>query len=117
MFVTSDAIAMLESAGAGGIVGFIAGYAIKKVLRIGIIIVGLFFACIMVLTQRQIISVNWDKLSNQTQAIAQQGLDYINSTVTSTASQFHHHSSNLATVGIPVADGSLFIAGFIGGLA
>jgi uncharacterized membrane protein (Fun14 family) len=34
---------MLESAGAGGIVGFIAVYAIKKVLRIGVIIVGLFF--------------------------------------------------------------------------
>lgn len=113
--LTSDGIAMLESAGVGGVFGFVTGFAVKKVIRWLAIAAGLLFAGLMVLSQRKLITVNWDQISNQTQSTAQEGIDYINSTIQKTAAQFHH-SLDLTTLGTPVAGGSLFIAGFMGGL-
>jgi len=104
----------LESGAAGGVTGFISGWAIKKVVKIGMFIVGLFFAGMMYLSYQGIIRVDWDRLNNSTQAAAQQGLNQLSAVANQTAAQFHAHG--LVSSGIPVVMGSMFLAGFIGGL-
>jgi uncharacterized membrane protein (Fun14 family) len=46
----------------GTVVGIIIGYAVKKVLRIGLIILGIFFAGLAYLQFQGILNVDWDKI-------------------------------------------------------
>jgi len=48
--------------GVGGIGGFLVGYAIKKIVKILVIILGIFILAILYLGYSGIISVNYDKL-------------------------------------------------------
>jgi uncharacterized membrane protein (Fun14 family) len=48
--------------GGGFFSGMILGYALKKVVRIATIIVGLFIAGLTFLQYQQIASINWDKI-------------------------------------------------------
>jgi uncharacterized membrane protein (Fun14 family) len=52
-----------SSIGFGGVAGFLVGYAIKKVLKIALFLVGLFIAALAYLGYQGIISINWDKLA------------------------------------------------------
>jgi uncharacterized membrane protein (Fun14 family) len=54
-----------SSIGFGGVAGFLIGYAIKKVVKITLILVGLFFAALAYLNYQGILSINWDKLAAQ----------------------------------------------------
>lgn len=49
--------------GAGGVAGFIVGYAFKKLLKLLAIIVGLFVAALIYLTYANIIKINFGKLA------------------------------------------------------
>ncbi len=53
-----------SSVGFGGIAGFLIGYAIKKVVKITLILVGLFIAALAYFGFQGIITVNWDRLSS-----------------------------------------------------
>jgi uncharacterized membrane protein (Fun14 family) len=46
----------------GGIVGFLIGFAIKKIMKILAVGVGIFFAALMYLESQNIVNINWDKL-------------------------------------------------------
>jgi len=48
--------------GAGGILGFVVGYAIKKMMKIVAVILGLFTLALLYLGHTGVISVNYDKL-------------------------------------------------------
>jgi len=48
--------------GLGGIGGFIVGYAIKKMSKLIIILIGLFIIALLYLGARGVISINFDKL-------------------------------------------------------
>jgi uncharacterized membrane protein (Fun14 family) len=48
--------------GGGFFVGILIGYALKKVIKIVAVIVGLFFAGLAYLQQQQIANINWNKL-------------------------------------------------------
>jgi uncharacterized membrane protein (Fun14 family) len=50
--------------GLGGIGGFIAGYALKKFMKIVAVIIGLFILALVYLGYKGIISVNYDELGN-----------------------------------------------------
>jgi len=50
--------------GIGGVGGFIAGYALKKVLKIVAVVIGLFILALVYLGYRGIISVNYVELGN-----------------------------------------------------
>jgi len=52
-----------SSVGFGGVAGFLIGYAVKKVVKITMILVGLFIAAMAYLGYQGIIMVNWDKLA------------------------------------------------------
>ncbi len=46
----------------GTVVGILVGYAVKKVLRIGLVILGTFFAALTYLQYQGLLTVNWDKI-------------------------------------------------------
>jgi uncharacterized membrane protein (Fun14 family) len=46
----------------GTVIGILIGYAVKKVLRIGLVILGTFFAALTYLQFQGLLSVNWDKV-------------------------------------------------------
>jgi uncharacterized membrane protein (Fun14 family) len=104
------------SAGLGGITGFLIGYAIKKVVKILLVIVGLVFVAFMFLEYQKIISVNWNKIQTTTiaalgnvtsgQLLASSGIPWTN-----------HITSSMTSFGIPLT-GSLtagLLLGFLRG--
>jgi uncharacterized membrane protein (Fun14 family) len=48
-------------------VGMLIGYALKKVVKLVAIVVGLFFVGIAYLQYQQILSINWNKLQDTSQ--------------------------------------------------
>src|ERR687887_2559535 len=69
---------LLTTVGVSGLVGFLIGFIIKKLMKILAIIAGVFFAALMYLEQQGIVNVNWDKL----QRISQGVLSTVMNTVT-----------------------------------
>src|SRR5215213_9471543 len=53
--------------GGGFIVGILIGYALKKVVKIAAVIVGLFLAGLAYLQYHQIANINWNKLQEVTE--------------------------------------------------
>jgi uncharacterized membrane protein (Fun14 family) len=62
--------------GAGG-VGFVVGYAVKKVAKIIAVIVGLFFVGLAYLDYNGWAKIDWMKISNATSSAAQNGVNEI----------------------------------------
>lgn len=99
------------SIGFGGITGFLIGYAIKKVMKIMLIVLGLLFVAVIALEYQKLISVNWNKI--------QTGLSSALGNVTN--GQIPGTQENIAAtmtnIGIPLT-GSLtagFVLGFLRG--
>ena len=44
------------------IVGFLIGFALKRIMKILAVIAGVFFAALLYLETQQIVNVNWDKI-------------------------------------------------------
>ena len=57
-----DVLSLVSTVGGGFRPGALAGYALKKVMKIAAVIVGLFIAALAYLEYQQIISVDWEKL-------------------------------------------------------
>lgn len=53
--------------GGGFFVGILIGYALKKVVKIVAIVVGLFFAGLAYLQYQQIVAINWNKVPQLSQ--------------------------------------------------
>jgi uncharacterized membrane protein (Fun14 family) len=62
MITTADLMPFAGTIGGGFFVGLLAGYAIKKILKIAAVIVGLFIAALAYMEYQRIIDVNWAKL-------------------------------------------------------
>jgi uncharacterized membrane protein (Fun14 family) len=94
-----------------GLVGYAIGFALKKILKLMLIIVGflagMFFVGVQLLQKYGYVStVDWDKLGNDTSTQIQHWA--VNDDITNVHSLFH-------TLGIPVSGGLGlgFLAGFI----
>ena len=94
-----------------GLLGYAMGFALKKILKWMLIIVGFLAGMFLIgvqLLQRYgyVSTVNWDKLGNDTTAQIQHWAANVD--VTNVHSLFH-------TLGIPVSGGSAlgFLAGFV----
>jgi uncharacterized membrane protein (Fun14 family) len=94
------------SMGSGGIIGFLAGYAIKRVMKILAIVVGAFFAALIYLQSQALITINWDKL----QATSQSAVTTIANSLTDTG----QISIITGVLGVPMTSG--LAAGFTVGL-
>jgi len=53
--------------GGGFLGGILIGYALKKVVRLAAVVVGLFFSGIAYLEYQQILNINWNKLQAASQ--------------------------------------------------
>jgi uncharacterized membrane protein (Fun14 family) len=87
------------SIGGGFFVGVLMGYALKKVIKLAAVVVGLFLAALTYLQYQQIANVNWDKLqaiskgaiiaiANATTQLPGIGSDYHNIAVTQIMTNF-----------------------------
>ena len=93
----------------GSVVGILIGYAVKKVLRIGIIILGGFLGGVTYLQYQGILSVNWD----QVEGISRNAIETLNNAVISG----HTANTLLTNLGLPLT-GSMafgFAIGFMKG--
>ena len=60
--IESNIMPLVSTIGFGGIVGFLLGFALKRIMKILAVIAGVFFAALLYLESQHIVNVNWDKL-------------------------------------------------------
>jgi uncharacterized membrane protein (Fun14 family) len=100
---------IVASVGGGFFGGLLIGYALKKVVKLLAIIVGLFLAGLAYLQYQQITSVNWDKVKITITELA--------NTTTSAFNYYNIGTLAITNLGIPVT-GSMsagFAIGFMKG--
>lgn len=93
---------------AGSLLGIIMGYAVKKVLKLGLIILGCFFGGIAYLQSQGLLNINWEKI----EVVSNQAAATLGSAISGQAAD-----SIIATLGLPLA-GSMtvgFVIGFMRG--
>jgi uncharacterized membrane protein (Fun14 family) len=96
----------LFSIGSGGLIGFLVGFAIKRIFKILAVLVGLFLGALIYFQSQGLISINWEKLQEMTQST----VSMLAHSLTDT-SQISVISGNL---GIPLTGG--LAAGFAFGI-
>jgi uncharacterized membrane protein (Fun14 family) len=70
MMVNTDTLASMSASIGGGLFGgLLIGYALKKVIKMLAVVVGLFLAGLAFLQYQQIASINWNKLEGTIIAI------------------------------------------------
>jgi uncharacterized membrane protein (Fun14 family) len=120
-FEPSSLAPFATSIGFGGVAGFLIGYAIKKVMKVMLIIIGLIFVAFIYLEYNKVLSIDWSKI----QLSVVDGLSgFVNMTNGNIPSEFPFPSGGdqlisaaLTNYGIPIT-GSLaagFVVGFMKG--
>lgn len=111
----ADFAPLIGSTGGGFIGGMLAGYAIKKIMRIAAVIIGLFIAVMAYLTYQKIINVDWVRV----QSVSQNGITWIADALTHISNNIgapHTVTSGLGFSNIIPLTSSIS-AGFMLGLA
>ena len=100
MTLVPDLMPFAGTIGGGFFIGLLAGYAIKKIIKIAAVIVGLFIAALAYLEFQRIIDVNWEKI----QAVSQNGLTWVANTIIHISNNIGAgHAGALSNLGIPLA--------------
>jgi uncharacterized membrane protein (Fun14 family) len=102
----------LFSAGGGFLFGAVAGYAIKKVLKIGAVVIGLFVVALGYLSYRGWVDVKWVAMEDVSRSTLTNASGQVVQALNNTATQFASHPSTLATSSLSVAA----MVGFVPGL-
>lgn len=100
--------------GGGFFGGILVGYALKKVVKVAAVIVGLFFAGLAYLQYQQIVNINWNKL----QGVSQNTIATLANTTTQIPGfSSGDHVTALSNLGIPLASSMSmgFAVGFMKG--
>ena len=92
--------------------GAVAGYAIKKVMKIAALVVGLFVAGLVFLSYKGWIDVRWTAMEIAARATLANLTTQAIHTLNDTPSQFAMHSSSS---GLPLAAGIGFVPGLMFG--
>lgn len=120
--MTSESLGFLfpgaGSLALGGIMGVAVGYAIKKIFKIAVFVLGCFFAGIVWLSYKGLVSVNWNSISNQTQEALTNVAIQTMKVTNQTAQQLQHNGFTSIDMGslLPVVAGAGFLPGFFYGL-
>lgn len=108
---------LVMTLGGGFFGGILIGYALKKVIKILSIVVGLFLAGLAYLQYQQIAKINWDKL----QSVSQGAISNLANATTQISNNLGNHDHTaaiaMANFGIPLT-GSMatgFAVGFMKG--
>jgi uncharacterized membrane protein (Fun14 family) len=103
------------SAGGGFLFGAAAGFAIKKVMKIAAVVVGLFVAALAYLSYKGLIDVKWVAIENATRSVLTNASGQVVHALNNTATQFAAHPSGVATSGLPIAAMFGFVPGLLTG--
>jgi uncharacterized membrane protein (Fun14 family) len=99
MIMATDLTPFAGTVGGGFAAGFVTGYAIKKVVKLAAVIVGLFVAALAYLEYQRILSVDWHKV----QAVSQNGIDWVSDALMHISSTIGaSHPAALSNVGIQI---------------
>ena len=100
MTTVADLMPFAGTIAGGFFAGLVAGYAIKKIIKIVAVIIGLFIAALAYMEYQRIIDVNWAKL----QAVSQNGLTWVANTIIHISNNIgSSHTGTLPNLGIPLA--------------
>jgi uncharacterized membrane protein (Fun14 family) len=91
--IESNIMPFVSTIGFGGIVGFLVGFALKRIMKILAVIAGVFFAALLYLESQHIVNVNWDKLQTISNGVL--------STIATTATNSTSTSAGGAGLSIP----------------
>src|SRR5215467_5560276 len=109
--MVTDLAPLAGAVGGGFFVGFITGYAIKKVIKLAAVIVGLFIAVLAYLQYQRILNVDWERV----QAFSQNGITWFSNALAHISNTIDtNHSGTLSNIGIPLV--SSVSAGFVLGM-
>jgi uncharacterized membrane protein (Fun14 family) len=103
--------------GAGFFGGILIGYALKKVVKIAAVVVGLFFAGLAFLQYQHIVNINWNNLQYLSQNVALTLLNAAKNIPGLTDVSGHTTNLTISDFGIPLT-GSMamgFAVGFMKG--
>jgi uncharacterized membrane protein (Fun14 family) len=112
--VSVDFTSVAASVGVGGVAGFVIGYAIKKILKIVVVIIGLFLAALLYLSTQGWITINWDKMGSASTSTL---VGIQNATIGATPEAANQVMMALANIGIPLTGSfaAAFVLGFMKG--
>jgi uncharacterized membrane protein (Fun14 family) len=88
----------------GTLIGILTGYAIKKILKIGLIILGSFFGGVAYLQSQGLLNVNWERM----EAASNQALTTVSNAIAEDSA-----NSVIANLGLPLT-GSMTVGFAIG---
>ena len=107
---------IIYSAGGGFLFGALAGYAVRKLIKLAGIVVGLFVIALSYLSYKGWLDVKWIPIENTARStltdITNQAIHALNNT----SSHFKAHPSAIGSVGPPIAAAVGFMPGLIFGL-
>ena len=106
----------LFSAGGGFLFGALAGYAIKKVMKIAAVVIGLFVAALAYLSSKGWVDVKWAAMEDASRSTLTNATEQVVHALNNTATQFASHPSAVATSGLPVAAMFGFVPGLMVGI-
>ena len=105
----------LFSAGGGFLFGAVAGYAIKKVMKLTAVVIGLFVAALAYLSYRGWVDVKWVAMEDASRSTLTNASEQVVHALNNTATQFTSHPSTVAA-GLPVAAMVGFVPGIMMGI-
>jgi uncharacterized membrane protein (Fun14 family) len=114
--------AILFSFGGSSLLGFAAGYALRRIIKIAAVIIGVFVLGLAYLSYKGWVNVQWPVVENQTQQMVYNASAQVLHMINDTASKFASatttsHGLLIGESGVtPIAAGAGFIAGFTLGL-
>ena len=97
--MTADLIPFAGTIGGGFFAGLLGGYAIKKILKIAALIIGIFIAALAYLEYQRIIDVNWVKI----QTASENGLTWVANTIIHISNNIGAGHTGISNLGIPLA--------------
>ena len=93
---------LLTTMGFGGVIGFLIGFVLKKLMKILAIIAGVFLAALMYLSQQGIVNVNWDKFNVTYHDVLSSLLNTINGTTSEGGTVTSHIFPMMTNLGVPL---------------
>jgi uncharacterized membrane protein (Fun14 family) len=102
----------LFSVGGGFLFGAVAGYAIKKVMKVIAVVIGLFVSALAYLSYKGWVDVKWVAIENASKSTLTNASEQIVHALNNTTTQYASHPSAVTASGLPMAA----VFGFVPGL-
>ncbi|MDQ6864310.1 MAG: hypothetical protein M3044_10845 [Thermoproteota archaeon] len=104
---------IIFSAGGGFLFGAVAGYPIKKLIKVAAVIVGLFVGALSYLSYKGWLDVRWMAIENSAKNTLTEMMNQAIHAFNNTALHFQPHPSIIGPVGLPIAAAFGFMPGLV----